>query len=227
MKIYKCTDLKACGLKHALHNYFIKAKIAAKTANGKEIKDAFINTSLIDPELFNEYILKYKRELFDVYLETEGIIDNVELFGMFQEILDLDDYNFVKVSNIKGYDNLVKIYLTSNELLYFLVEKRYLRNVKEIMKNISERALKDYCVHFDTIEYPLVDALSNAFRGNANIEEARQYLAENYNHSSYSDKELLEFGKICSLIRETNKTYQNYSDAKSNLSKEMYNYFSV
>lgn len=227
MKIYKCTDLKACGLKHDLHNYFIKAKIAAKTANGKEIKDAFINTSLIDPELFNEYILKYKRELFDVYLETEGIIDNVELFGIFQEILDLDDYNFVKVSNIKGYDNLVKIYLTSNELLYFLVEKRYLRNVKEIMKNISERALKDYCVHFDTIEYPLVDALSNAFRGNANIEEARQYLAENYNHSSYSDKELLEFGKICSLIRETNKTYQNYSDAKSNLSKEIYNYFSV
>ena len=123
MKIYKCTDLEACGLKHDIHNYFIKAKIATKIDSGKEIKDAFINTSLIDPELFNEYTLKYKLNIFDVYLKTEGIVDNIELFDMFQEILDLDDYNFVKVSNIKGYDNLVKIYLTSNELLYFLVEK--------------------------------------------------------------------------------------------------------
>lgn len=38
MKIYKCTDLKICGLKHDLHNYFIKAKIAAKIDNGKKLK---------------------------------------------------------------------------------------------------------------------------------------------------------------------------------------------
>lgn len=229
MKIYKCTDLGTCGLIYDQHNYFIKAKavITNKENGEKEIKDAFINTSLIATEFFNEDILKYKRELFDVGTETGKFVDNQELFGMFQEILDLDDYNFVKTSNIKGYDNLVKIHLTSSELLYFLVEKSYLRNIKEIMKYISERALKDYCVHFDTIEYPLVDALSNAFKGNANIKEARQYLAENYNHSSYSDKELLEFGKICSLMKETNKIYQNYSDAKRNLSKEIYNCFSV
>lgn len=193
-----------------------------------EIKDAFINTSLVDPEFFNEDILKYKRELFDVDTETGKFVDNQELFGMFQEILDLDDYNFVKTSNIKGYDNLVKIHLTSSELLYFLVKKSYLRNIKGIMKYISERALKDYCVHFDTIEYHLVDDLSNAFKGNASIiKEARQYLAENYNHSSYSDEELLAFGKICSLMKETNKIYQNYSGAKSNLSKEIYNCFGV
>ena len=95
------------------------------------------------------------------------------------------------------------------------------------MKNISERALNDYCVHFDAIEYLLVDALTSAFKRCSNIEEIRKHLAENYNHSSYSDEELLAFSKICSLIKETNKIYQNCSNTKQDLSKEIYNCFSV
>lgn len=226
MKIYKCLDLDACGLKHDLHNYFIKVKIAAKIDNGKEIKDAFINTSLIDPELFDDYTLEYKQNIFDVYLETEGIVDDPELFSMFQETLDLDNYSCVRMHK-GGYDNLVKVYLTNIALPYCLIEKDTLRNIKKTMKDISERALKNNFVWFNTIEYNLYDSLANIHNVNSDIKIVREYLAEYYDHSSYSDEELLEFGKICSLIKETNKIYRDYSSIKSDLTKEINNCFDM
>ena len=95
------------------------------------------------------------------------------------------------------------------------------------MKDISERALKNNFVWFNTIEYNLYDSLANIHNVNSDIKIVREYLAEYYDHSSYSDEELLEFGKICSLVKETNKIYRDYSSIKSDLTKEINNCFDI
>ncbi len=142
MKIYKCIDLDACGFVDfdiTTQNTFIKAKLVTKDIEdgNREIKDAFISTTALHSSLFDIVKLEYKDDIFDLsYTPIKEFTTNSDLFGLFKEIIDLENYTLVGEGNITDYyPELIKVKLSYDKIPYCFAKKDFQYDIKKDDKN--------------------------------------------------------------------------------------------
>ena len=161
MKIYKCLDLDACGFTNfdvTTQNTFIKAKLVTKDIGdgNREIKDAFISTTALHSSMFNIVKLEYKDDIFDLsYNITKEFTTDKNLFGLFKEVIDLEDYVLLGKGNIVDYyPELIKIKLAYDEIPFCFAKENYQFNIKKIIKIVASTVENnDLLVFNDPIQF--------------------------------------------------------------------------
>lgn len=231
MKIYKCLDLDACGFIDfdvTTQNTFIKAKLVIKDISdgNKEIKDAFISTTALHSSLFDIVKLEYKDNIFDLsYNPIKEFTTNKDLFGLFKETIDLENYTLVGEGNITDYyQELIKVKLAYDKIPYCFAKKDFQYDIKKTIKIIANTVENnDILVFNNAIEHDLINILSNLYENSIDIKRARILLfRKDYNEAVYSDRELYVFGKICNLTYDAIRSYKNYQNRKLEIVSEIF-----
>ena len=231
MKIYKCIDLDACGFIDfdvTTQNTFIKGKLVTKDigSGDREIKDAFISTTALHSSLFDIVKLEYKDDIFDLsYNPIKEFTTNEDLFGLFKETIDLENYTLVGEGNITDYyPELIKVKLAYDKIPYCFAKKDFQYNIKKTIKIIANTVENnDFLVFNNPIENDLITMLNYLYENSINIKEARRLLSgKDYNEADYSDRELYVFGKICNLTYDAIRSYKNYQNRKLEIVSEIF-----
>ena len=231
MKIYKCLDLDACGFTNfdvTTQKTFIKAKLVTKDIGdgNREIKDAFISTTAINSSMFSIIKLEYKDDVFDLsYNPVKEFTTDSNLFRLFKKVIDLKDYVLVGEGNVTDYyPELIKIKLAYDKVPYCFAKKDYRYDIKKTIKIIANTVENNYLLVFNNpVENDLITILNYLYENSINIKEARVMLSgKGYNESTYSDRELYVFGKICSLTYDAIRLYKNYQNYKLKIVSEIF-----
>lgn len=176
--------------------------------------------------MFNIVKLEYKDDIFDLsYNPVKEFTTNKDLFGLFKEVIDLEDYVLVGKGNmVDYYPELIKIKLAYDEIPFCFAKENYQFNIKKIIKIVANTVENnDLLVFNDPVQYNLINILKELYEQSIDIKSARmQLLEKDYNEADYSDRELYIFAKICNLVYSSIRLYKNYQNRKLEIVSEIF-----
>lgn len=111
-----------------------------------------------------------------------------------------------------------------DKIPYCFAKKDYQYDIKKTIKIVANTVKNNGLLVFNNpVEYHLINILKELYEGSVDIKNTRmQLLEKDYNESSYSDRELYVFGKICSLTYDAIRSYKNYQNRKLEIVSEIF-----